>query len=412
MHEAISIVGVLLTAAATLYALCVVAVMRGPSLPAASPSPPPPPAGGRAGDGAPASPVTVLKALCGAEPGLYEQLRSFCRQNHPSFQLVFGVQDAADPALRVVARLREEYPHLDVAVVVDATLHGCNRKISNLINMLPHARHALLVMADSDILVPPDYLSRVAAPLADPATGLVTCAYFGSPAGASGDDAAGAGDSTGSTTASTAALASRLGSMFINDWFMPSVLLAARFGARSFVSGATIAMRAEVLAAVGGLQRLADQLADDYRLGELVRQHGLRIVLSDVTVVTTVSERDLGSLCRHELRWLRTIQSAQPLGYACCFPSFALPTALVGAALAQFHVVAAALLAITAAARLVLHYFAGNGSIRRRWQDVALVPLRDVLLAALWMWSFRRREIVWREQRFGISQDGSLHRVG
>ena len=120
----------------------------------------------------------------------------------------------------------------------------------------------------------------------------------------------------------------------------------------------------------------------------------------------------MGTLCRHELRWLRTIRSAQPLGYACCFPSFVLPTALLGAALAGFDATASILLAVAAAARLVLHSFTGGGGLRARGQRLALLPLRDALLTALWGWSFRRREVVWREQRFGIGQDGSLHRVG
>lgn len=389
MHEVAAIVGVLLTAAAALYALCAAVVMHGARRCVAL----------RQGIGEPRPPVTILKALCGAEPSLEAQLRSFCGQNYPVFQVVFGVREATDPALQVVRRLQAEFPALDTVVVVDPTLHGCNNKISNLVNMLPRARHPLLIMADSDIIVPPDYLGRVLAPLVDPDVGLVTCPYFGRPV-------------TRPPAAPAARLASRLGAMFINEWFMPSVLLAARFGSHSFVSGATIAMRAEVLAAVGGLSLLADQLADDYKLGELVRRRGWRIVLSDVAVETTVSEPGLPALCRHELRWLRTIQSAQPLGYACCFPSLALPTALIGAALAGFHVVASALLAITAAARLVLHYFAGSGGFRQRCRHVALVPLRDVLLAALWAWSFRKREIVWREQRFAIGEDGSLHRVG
>ncbi len=389
MHEMAAIVGVLLTAAAALYALCVVLIMRGARRPVAL----------HHAAVRPLPPVTVLKALCGAEPGLATQLRSFCGQNYPLFQVVFGVRDAADPALQVVRLLQAQFPELQTAVAVDPTLHGCNNKISNLLNMVPLARHPLLVMADSDVSVPPDYLARVVAPLDDPSVGLVTCPYFGRPASEPQAPLA-------------ARLASRLGAMFINEWFMPAVLLAARFGSRSFVSGATIAMRAEVLAAIGGLGKLSDQLADDYRLGELVRRHGRRIVLSDVAIETTVSEPGLAALCRHELRWLRTIQSAQPLGYACCFPSLALPTALVGAALAGFSTVASALLAITAAARLVLHYFAGGGGFRQRCRDVALVPLRDTLLAALWLWSFRKREIVWREQRFGVGTDGSLHRVG
>ncbi len=334
--------------------------------------------------------VTVLKALCGAEPGLYEQLRSFCVQDYPLYQLVFGVREAADPALQVVRRLRQDFPGLDIEVVVDPAVHGFNRKISNLINMLPSARHDALVMADSDIVVPADYLSRVTAPLAAPDVGLVTCPYFARP---------GSG------------VACQLGAMFINEWFMPSVLLAARFGARSFVSGATIAVRSEVLCAVGGLRKLADQLADDYKLGELMRAQRLRIVLSDIAVQTAVEEPDIPTLCRHELRWLRTIRSAQPLGYACCFPSFAIPTALLGAALAGFGALPSVLLGIAAAARLVLHSCVATGSARQRWQQLALLPLRDALLAALWGWSFCKREIIWREQRYGIGHDGSLHRV-
>ena len=334
--------------------------------------------------------VTVLKPLCGAEQGLYEQLRSFCVQDYPCYQLIFGVREAHDPALQVVRQLQAEFPALDSALVIDPTLHGCNAKISNLINMLPRARHDRLILADSDITVPRDYLARVLAPLADAGVGLVTCPYRGR---------------------ALPGLPSELGAMFINDWFIPSVMLAERFGSHTFVSGATIAMRAQLLAALGGLHSLADQLADDYKLGELVRLHGQRIVLSDLTVETTVHEPTLAALCRHELRWLRTIQASQPLGYAACFPSFPLPTVLVGAALTGFTPAALTLVGITAAARLVLHYFAGGGG-RVRWKQLGLLPLREALLTALWAWSFGRREIVWREQRFGIGQDGSLFRVG
>jgi ceramide glucosyltransferase len=390
VHEVSAIVGVLLAAVAALYALLTMAFMalHRHGRPA-SPMP-----------AEQAPPVSVLKALCGAEPGLYRQLQSFCRQNYPTFQLLFGVRESDDPALPIVRRLQTEFPTLDIAVVVDATLHGCNNKISNLINMLPHVRHGWLVMADSDISVPPDYLARVTAPLANPRVGLVTCAYFGRPAAHPGSGAR------------AALLASQLGAQFINEWFMPSVLLAAAFGARNFVSGATIAMRAEVLAAIGGLSRLADLLADDYRLGELVRRHGLTVHLSKLAVETTTSESGLATLCAHELRWLRTIQSSQPLGYACCFPSFSLALALLAVIIAHAQAATLWLLGITALARIVLHYFVSSGGPWQRTRQLGLLPLREALLVGLWAWSFRRREIVWREQRYGIGEDGTLYRVG
>jgi ceramide glucosyltransferase len=171
-------------------------------------------------------------------------------------------------------------------------------------------------------------------------------------------------------------------------------------------------MRAEVLEAIGGLPRLADLLADDYRLGELVRRHGLTVHLSELAVETTSEEADMAALCRHELRWLRTIQSSQPLGYACCFPSFSLALALAGVLIARAQPATLWLFGITALARIVLHYFVTSGGTWQRTRQLALLPLRETLLVVLWAWSFWRREIVWRDQRYGIGQDGTLYRVG
>jgi ceramide glucosyltransferase len=378
MHESTIMLGLALCVLAGLYAMIVSVAICWPRRPVA-PLPQTLPA------------VTILKALCGAERGLYEQLRSFCLQRYPQVQIVFGVRDRDDPALEVVRRLRAEFPALDIELVVDATLHGSNRKISNLLNMLPRARHELLVMADSDIVVPDDYLQRIVPPLLDARVGLVTCPYFGRPRGG---------------------IPALLGAMFINEWFMPAVRLAALFGSQSFVSGATIAMRRQTLGAIGGLGTLADQLADDYRLGERVRRQGLQVVLADLCVYTAVEESSLRTLWGHELRWMRTIQSVQPLGYAFSLPTLGLAPAAIGAALAGFTTLAMGALAITAAARLVLHCHDRSAGARSWWIGLALLPLRDLLLLLLWCWSFCSRNVSWREQRYGIAEDGSLRRVG
>ena len=126
-------------------------------------------------------PVTVLRPLCGDEPLLEEALVSCFAQAYPDFQIVFGIQDPEDPALAILRRVQVRFPDRDVAVIVDPTPHGPNRKVANLINMLPSAKHEVVVISDSDLHLPPDYLERLVAALEQPGTGLVTSLYIGLP---------------------------------------------------------------------------------------------------------------------------------------------------------------------------------------------------------------------------------------
>lgn len=338
-------------------------------------------------DTAPA--VTILKPLCGAEHELYECLRSFCVQEHPRFQIVFGVSEPDDPAIGVVARLMREFPAVDMDIAVDRRQHGSSRKVSNLINMMPLARHDLLVLSDSDVRVGRDYLARVCAPLVDPAVGIVTCSYSGRPR-------------TG--------FWSLLGSLFIDDWFTPSVRVAAMFGSRAFAFGATIAIRRQVLRRIGGFAAIANQLADDYRLGEMTRSLGLRTVLSDVVVETCVDEPTFGELVRHELRWLRTIRIVRPVGYSLSFVTFGVPVAAVGCVLADCALPAVTLLAVTALARIVLHLRVRGADVPSGHQ-MLLLPLRDTLSLALWLWGFATRRVQWRDDSFNVARDGSADPV-
>jgi len=381
MHGLLAALGLILTAIATVYALlAALATLI---------------ATARSRREAPASAavwpaVTILKPLCGSEPELYERLCSVCSQDYPQFQVIFGLHGPADAALPVARRVQQRFSALDIDCVIDSTRHGVNAKVSNLLNMLPLARHDLLIIADSDIEVPPDYLRRVLAPLSDPQVGLVTCGYVGR---------AGAG------------VWSALGAQFINAWFMPSVYFAALFGSQWFVSGSTIALRREVLTRCGGLKVLADQLADDFQLGAQVRALHLRVVLSELRVDTLVDEPGLAALCRHWLRWLRTIKAVSVWGYAGSCITFSLPIAVVGAALAHFAPKTLILLAITVAARLVLHFAGRRDRWRDGWRQLGLIPLHDALLLGLWIWAFGRSEVSWRQERFGVGRDGSLHRV-
>jgi ceramide glucosyltransferase len=331
--------------------------------------------------------VTLLKPLCGAEPETYECLRSFCLQNYPQYQLIFGVSDAEDPVIDIVRRLQREFPQRDLQLTVDRALHGTSRKVSNLINMMPLVRHEYLVLSDSDVRVPADYLMNVVAPLLDPSVGIVTCAYRGLP---------------------RRGVWSLLGAMFINEWFVPSVRVAALAGSRAFAFGATIALRRGVLAAIGGFLPIVNQLADDYRLGELTREAGLRTVLSHVYVDTYVSSRTLHDLVRHELRWLRTIRAVRPMGYRLSFVTFSLPVAIAGAWLAGGSAICLGAIGLTVLSRVVIHLT--TRTERDGAPQLALLAARDMLTLALWGWSFVSRRVQWRDDSFWITADGTAQR--
>lgn len=343
-------------------------------------------------------PATLLKPLCGAEHGLYERLRSFCQQNYREFQIVFGVRDPADPALIVVQRLQEEFPSLPIEVVASSQLHGSNYKISNLINMVAHARHDVLIIADSDTFVGPDYLRSVTAPLLDRSVGLVTCPYRDVP---------------------TARIWSRLGAMYINEWYMPSVLFAWLFGSGCYASGQTLCLRRQTLQAIGGFQAVTNHLADDHRLGELIRGTGLKIVLSPTTVLAEHDEPDLDALTRHELRWMRTIRMLRPWSFRLIFLTFSLPMAIGGFALSaaaaepMLTLTARWLLAIVVAARLGVHFAhrirSAQSSQRSALADLWLLPVRDALLGWYWFVSFLSSRISWRGGEFDVDADGIMH---
>ena len=331
-------------------------------------------------------PASVLKPLHGAEPRLYENLRSFCLQTHPDYQLVFGVRDPDDPAIAVVERLRLQFPQRSIALAIDPRVHGANFKVSNLLNMLPHAQHDLLVLADADIYVAPDYLARVTAPLADPTVGIVTCLYYGIPG---------------------RSLWSRLGRLFIDDWFAPSVRLSNAFGSTRFAFGSTIALRRDALETIGGFAVLRDTLADDFWLGELTRRAGLRTVLSEVVVGTDVSESNLKDLYSHELRWLRTIRSIAPAGFAMTFVCFTSPLLLLGLLLAPGPG-SAALALLGGAARVLLHFLQRRISHQAfAWHEVLLIPLRDALLLMEWAAALAGWQVRWRGQVLHARGDGS-----
>lgn len=330
--------------------------------------------------------VTLLKPLYGDEPGLRANLESFCSQDYAGpIQIVFGVHDQADPALAVAQSLKARYAHIDIAIVANSAVHGANGKISNLINMAPEARHDVLVLSDSDIAVPANWLSDVTASLQQPGVGAVTCLYTGAGAG----------------------LWPALSAMGTNYEFLPNVILGVSLGLADPCMGSTIALRRETLDAVGGFAAFVDFLADDYEIGRAVRARGFGLAIPRLAVIHTAAEATAGQLLRHDLRWTRTIRTVNAAGHLGSMVTYGFPFALIAALLLGFSGFAWALLAVSLAARLFLKARI-DAIFEARAGSGWLLPLRDVLSFAVFVASLFGETVHWRETRFSVAPGGAM----
>ncbi len=346
-------------------------------------------------------PVSILKPLRGLDPQMMAGLRSHCLQEYPEYEIIFGVSDANDPALEAVEQLQREFPERAMQVVVCPEVLGANRKVSTLIQMLPHANHEHLLINDSDIRVDKDYLQRVFAPFgadgvekvlgAKPdvsrPVGMVTTLYRG---------------------VASNSIWAKIESLGISTDFVGGVLTARLLeGGLRFGLGSTLAFTKSGLAAIGGLEPIVDYLADDYQLGVRLYGAGYRIVLADAVVDTFLPNYSFGGFWQHQMRWARNVRNARRGGYLGVLFTFGLPWAML-AVIAAWGTPGATLLwmllGTVGVIRLLLALTLGVGILGDR-QVVSLlwlVPLRDVMAVVIWFASFAGNTIVWRGMRFRL----------
>jgi len=332
-------------------------------------------------------PVSVMKPLCGEDPGLLDNLLSFADQQYPGYEIVCGVQNPQDTAIPVVEQLKRERPAIPVTLVADTARRGGNLKVANLMNMLPSARHDRLVMVDSDMRVPPNFLATVTAPLEDASVGLVTSLYRGRPADQS--------------------IPSALGAQYINHAFLPQALLGELLRPGQGCFGASIGMTRQTLGAIGGFEAVADALADDNALGLAVRRIGKRIVVSDLIIDDWVSEPSLAALFRHELRWALTIRRVAPRGYLGSLVTHPVMLALLGACVGGFGWISVGVLAVALLGRFAM-VRAIDRALGLEPAPFWLVPLRDVVSFGVFLASYCTRTVAWRNRTFHVDRQGQL----
>jgi ceramide glucosyltransferase len=334
-------------------------------------------------------PVTILKPLHGSEPGLFRRLASLCAQKgQGQIQIVCGTQRLADPANEVVRLLQRLNPAVEIELVIDDRSRGANPKMANLVNMDAKARHEIVVLSDSDIIVEDDFLERIVAELDNPRTGAVTCLYYGVAAGG---------------------VWAQLSALNINVQFMPNAMIALTFGAAKPCFGSAIAMREDVLRRIGGLQSYLDELADDYAIGKAVRAAGLDVIIPRWAVGHACFDRSFAAFWEHHMRSSLTIRSIDPVGYIGMLFMHPTMLALLAALLGAQHPIA--LPGIAFLSRAILS-FSMERTFHLQRHALWLLALHDAISFAVFVCSFFGATVEWRGQNYRILRDGSLEKNG
>jgi len=342
--------------------------------------------------------VTILKPVKGVDARMHAGFVSHCRQKYAgNFEILFGVSSMDDPAVADIERLRAEFPDCAIRLIECTERLGTSGKVSNLIQMLRQARYDYVLINDSDILVSPNYLTRVMGLFRDEKVGMVTAPYLGRTAA----------EGKGLT------LWSRLEALGISTDFLPGVLTARKIeGGIHFGLGSTLAVSRKALAEAGGLEPLVDYLADDYEIGVRIARAGYRIELCCETVETTVPSYNFRGFWDHQLRWARSTRDSRRWGYVGLGITYCIPWAVLNCIASGFALWSFTLLSLVILARVSVALTVGVGLLRDEQvlRDIWLLPLRDFFGLGFWAWSFASHTVVWRGEGFKLDR-GRIARV-
>ena len=334
-------------------------------------------------------PISILKPLHGLDEGLEENLRACFEQDYIAFEILFAARDAGDPALALVEKLRAEYPNVQTKVIVTGEPPYANAKVYSLEKMLTAARHQLLVMSDSDVLVTPRMLRVIAAEFQDPKLGIATCPYR-----------AVAGSSIWST----------LEAIGMNTEFIAGLVVARMIESVKFAVGPTIAARRSALQAIGGFETLQAYLAEDFVMGHLASEKGLGVILSSYVIEHRIGSQGFAANVRHRLRWTRSTRRSRPAGYIGQFFTNPLPIALILVAIsaAWWPMLVVTILIRFFAAWCTSFCVLNCTMTARQW---CLLPLQDVVSFLFWTAGFFGNTVTWRGRKYYLRRDGRFELI-
>jgi ceramide glucosyltransferase len=320
--------------------------------------------------------VTIIRPLCRINNFERETLASTFALDHPNFEILFCVEDEDDPVIGLVQGLIEAHPEVRAEVLIGRSGRTPNPKLNNCLKAWDAASFDWIIMADSNVLMPPDYIQQMMRRWqAD--SGLVCSMPIGTRPGNFGAE---------------------LECAFLNTFQARWQYVGEALG-HGFAQGKSMLMRRELVDNAGGLLRaLGTELAEDAAFTKLVRRAGLNVHLVDTPFAQPLGERRISEVWSRQARWAMLRRSTFPLMFApevltgALFPIIA-GIAAAWAANVNVAVVAVGLFALWFGPELLLARRAGWFSSSRLLLACAL---RDCLFPVIWAYAWARQDYVWR----------------
>ncbi len=333
-------------------------------------------------------PVSVMIPVCGVDEYAIENWSSFCQQDYEHYEVLFGVMDPKDPAVPNLKKLVEKFPDR-AKLLFCQEVSGVNYQVSNLIHLHKAAQHEVVVITDSDMRVDSNYLRTVAAPLADPSVGVVTCGYVAH---------------------DPQFLVAALAAMGRCIDFIPSMLVARTIdGGMKCAFGATLATRKSVLEKIGGLENLVNRIASDFQIGSRAAAAGYRVELSQYVLETDSGRESFLSLWGRELRWSRAsryLRGSLYYGLAFTYGSvYCIPLLLLSGFQNWAVMVSLTTLTVRLTQALIAIYSMGCPKLAL-W--LWALPIRDLTSFLVFLGGAFGQTIYWRGRRLQIGVGGLL----
>jgi ceramide glucosyltransferase len=333
-------------------------------------------------------PVSNLKPIRGLDPDAYENFASFCKQDYPDYELLFCVGEEDDPVVPILRKLERDFPERRIRVLFGSGGRGSNDKVVKLARLVSEAQHEVVVISDSDVRARPDYLSTVVAPLVDPKVGAVTCFYV---------------------PIEDKTLTESLQTIGMFSDFYAGILVARQLDGVKFALGPTIATTRTRLAGFGGYGAIQDRPADDLLVGRLIAEQGYEVELLPYTISTVADYGSLRDLLHKRLRWIVVMRHMRPWGHLGLVFTQGLPWSIAAIAIHPSVGVVFGYIGAYLLLRFAMTWTVGVWGLKQDslWKKFGLIPAWDALAFFIWLTSFARNSIRWRDGEYYI-RDGRL----